>query len=179
MSWDGANVHMGCGSHPIPGWVNVDGAALPGVDVVLDIHAGLGAVPSDTVAWIYSSHVIEHICPNLLPEVLAHFHRMLRPGGLLTIATIDIDGIYHNWYRTNLNGGVSWNAALYGQTNSTDHPYDAHRQCFNYARLAECFRAAGFRDPRPWTTEKYACIYNLYDFARSCADVTCFCEGVK
>src|SRR3712207_8115900 len=35
------NLHLGCGTVILPGWVNVDSQPYPGVDRVLDVRAGL------------------------------------------------------------------------------------------------------------------------------------------
>ena len=175
----GARLHLGCGSHIMHGWLNVDGARRPMLDAVMDFHRDLPKIPDNVLSWIYTSHVVEHWFPDMVPGMLRHLHRALQPGGKLTIATTDIDGIYKNWYLTNLNDGYSWAAALFGQTNSADHPFDAHRDCFNYAKLERLLLGAGFASVRQWSVGDYPEIAAHNDFAFSCAAVTCYAEGVK
>jgi len=70
----------------IPGWVNLDIAALPGVDVVADIErcaeAGL-PFAADAFDGFLMSHVVEHI-RNVLP-LMTELHRIARPGASLMI----------------------------------------------------------------------------------------------
>lgn len=57
-------LNVGCGRNIQKGWVNLDSAALPGVDIVCDLE-NLGATPIDlpdeTVNQFLVSHVIEHV----------------------------------------------------------------------------------------------------------------------
>jgi predicted SAM-dependent methyltransferase len=178
MSWDGASLHLGCGGKRLAGCVNVDAVAGPGVDAVLDVTRDLGSLPDNALAWVYSSHVIEHIAPDLLPGVFAHLHRALRPGGVLTLATIDLDGIYHRAYSKGYSAH-DWNAYLYGDTKSTDSPWMAHKQCFTAATLTALLRAAGFAQVRPWALAAYPAVAALNDCAASSWHVTLYLEGVK
>lgn len=175
--WAGAKLHLGCGTHRLAGWVNADGAKTPATDVVANAFDLLRFIPKETLSWVYTSHVIEHIHPDRLPELLTLIRRALAPGGKLTIATIDFEKIYLNRFKTS-NNGSAWNSALYGETNSTDHPYAAHRQCFTYDLLSAMLVQAGFPKVRTWQPEGYAEIAQLNDYAVSCRLVTCFAEGL-
>jgi SAM-dependent methyltransferase len=75
-------VNLGCGTDIRPGWVNLDSAALPGVDVV---HAiGDGPLPFDdaSVDEVLAKDVLEHV--ELIPT-MQELHRVLRPGGRLHV----------------------------------------------------------------------------------------------
>lgn len=172
-------LHLGCGEHLLPGWENVDGRHRPGVARVLDLHhGGLGFLDADAYEWVYSSHVIEHVYPDVLPEVLRDLHRILAPGGRLTLATTDLVGIFRNRFETAANGDA-WEAALFGEVDSKSDPMAAHRNCFTYPKLERLLLEAGFRTVRPWSTEDYPELHALYDYARTCALVTCFAEAIK
>ena len=57
-------LHLGCGRDIMPGWVNVDHVALPGVDVIADLDAcARTRLPfeDDSVGEIRMSHVLEHM----------------------------------------------------------------------------------------------------------------------
>jgi predicted SAM-dependent methyltransferase len=178
IAWDGAKLHLGCGDHPLAGWINVDGRPGAGVNLILDVQHDLDMLPAGVLQWVYTSHVVEHIAPDLLPGVLAHLYRALRPGGVLTVATISLEGIFHNAYEKGYDP-KAWNSYLYGNSNSTDNPFMAHRQCFTYQTLTAALNAAGFATVRPWTIEQYADIFALNDCARSSYHVTVYAEGVK
>jgi hypothetical protein len=102
--------------------------------------------------------------------------RALRPGGKLIVATIDLPGIWAHRYVSSKNGSA-WNSALYGETNSTDHPFLSHKQAFDSGSLAALFKEAGFSDVKPWHLDAYPEIKTIRDYALTCALVTVFVEG--
>lgn len=180
MSIDWSRVtrlHIGCGTHRLPDpWCNTDAVACSGSDAVLDVHHDLTRIPSDALSWVYWSHGPEHCFPDLLPGVFRELRRCLRPGGKLDVVTIDINGIYHNRYIAGLSS-ASWNAALYGEASSKDHPGLAHRQCFNYQMLQSELLAAGFQSAAPFDLRSYPELWALNDYGRSCANVSVFVEA--
>jgi predicted SAM-dependent methyltransferase len=173
-------LHLGCGTRYLPGWINADaysaGCTTP--DVVLDLHRDCAAIPSESLTWIYSSHVIEHVFPDLLPGILKHLCRSLNPGGKLTIATTDLDGIYQHRYRSP-DDGPHWECALFGLTRSTDSPFDAHRDCFTVGKLSRLMLEAGFGTARPWEYGEYPELHALRDFGSEARLVSCLVEGIK
>ena len=187
IAWAGLKLHIGCGArHLPPPWVNSDALEVPVIggvacahpDVLLDINADLGGIPTASLDQAYWSHGVEHIYNDLLPGVLVELCRVLRPGGALTLATTDLASIFHNSYS---KGGPPehWNAALYGDARSIDIPFMAHRQCFDYAYLARLVSAAGFGIVRPWTASQYQEIAALNDHSTTSAPYSVFVEGIK
>ncbi len=82
----GLKLNLGCGRACIPGWVNVDTTALPGVDVVADLErCRTQRLPfaEDAVDEFLLSHVLEHIDDTL--GVMQELHRIARPGATATI----------------------------------------------------------------------------------------------
>ncbi len=75
-------LNLGCGRSPIPGWVNIDSTALPGVDVVADLESGSLPFEDDSAVEISGSHVLEHIKSPL--PLMQELHRIARPGALAT-----------------------------------------------------------------------------------------------
>lgn len=79
-------LNLGCGRHPIEGYVNVDHMALPGVDVVADLDAcAKTPLPfdADSADEILMSHVLEHIQGSL--SLMQELHRVAKAGALATI----------------------------------------------------------------------------------------------
>lgn len=173
-----ARLHLGCGDKILPRpWVNADAKSGTSVDLVIDLHDPW-QLQADEYEWIYTSHVIEHLYPDRLPRALTLLHRALRPGGLLTLATISLEGIYQNAF---LKGypPEAVNAYLYGDAKTTDSPLAAHRQCFTEPYLTDLMRKAGFATVRPWSLTQYPEIKALNDCASSSYHVTLYLEGLK
>lgn len=82
----GLNLNLGCGRHPLEGWVNVDIAPMPGVDVIVDLDAcRTQPLPfaDDCASTLQMLHVLEHIRDTL--ALMQELHRIALPGALLTI----------------------------------------------------------------------------------------------
>jgi len=77
-----ARLNLGCGTDVRPGFVNVDVAALPGVDVVHDLDVLPLPFESETFEQIVCQDVLEHVD---LVGVLRECHRILAPGGTVAI----------------------------------------------------------------------------------------------
>jgi len=78
-------LHLGCGRSPLPGWVNVDAVAGPGVDLVHDLDRCADRplpYPSDSVDEFLASHLLEHLHHPL--PFMQELHRVARPGAAAT-----------------------------------------------------------------------------------------------
>ena len=79
-------LNLGCGRSPLQGWVNVDIAPLPGIDVVADLdRCRTHPLPfaESSASEFLMSHVLEHIGDTL--ALLQELHRIAQPGARLTI----------------------------------------------------------------------------------------------
>ncbi|MFQ3649305.1 MAG: methyltransferase domain-containing protein [Gemmataceae bacterium] len=76
-------LNLGGGQRQKPGFYNVDCVALPGVDILADLEKPLSALPDNSVAAIYSRHVLEHI--SHFQQLIAELHRITQPGGQIEI----------------------------------------------------------------------------------------------
>lgn len=57
-------LNLGCGTHKIPGFINVDKFAACAPDLVCDLEAFPWPWESNSVAKVIMAHVLEHICPS-------------------------------------------------------------------------------------------------------------------
>lgn len=79
-------LNVGCGRHPLPGWINLDRVPGPAVDVVADLDALRGAplpLPDDSIDEFLLAHVIEHLEDPL--GLLQELWRIAKPGALAVI----------------------------------------------------------------------------------------------
>src|SRR3989338_8456713 len=75
-------LNLGCGENIKEGWVNLDSAALPGVDVVHDIEKIPFPFKDGEFDEILCRDVLEHV--EYIP-VLRELYRILKPGGVLRV----------------------------------------------------------------------------------------------
>src|SRR5215472_16212684 len=76
-------LHIGCGKHKMPGALGLDIAALPGVDVVLDLDKEKLPFSDNIFDIVYAYHVLEHL--HNLSDVLVELHRVCKPGAVIDI----------------------------------------------------------------------------------------------
>lgn len=74
-------LHLGCGSSPRMGWINLDIRDLPGVDIVRDVLRGL-PFGDGTVDEIASENFLEHIPQTEAIWLMNEMWRVLVPGGV-------------------------------------------------------------------------------------------------
>ena len=79
-------LNVGCGRNIQEGWINLDSAALPGVDLVCDlesVRASPIALPDESVEQFLISHVIEHIRDSL--GLMQELWRLAKPDAIAVI----------------------------------------------------------------------------------------------
>lgn len=87
------NLGSGGGKGELPGYLGVDLLALPGVAIQADLNEPLDLIPDSSVEAIHSSHCFEHV-DNFM-GLMREVHRVLKPGGLIHIATPHFSNPFH------------------------------------------------------------------------------------
>jgi protein O-GlcNAc transferase len=111
-------------------------------------------VPDRSVDAVFSHHNIEHVFAHEVPQALAEFLRVLRPGGLALIATPDLQALgrviaagrlEETLYRAPV-GDIAALDVVYGLRRDIEsgREYMAHRTGFTGRTLARRLNAAGF-----------------------------------
>lgn len=87
---DVVKLHLGCGDDYKQGYINVD--LYPKNPTAVDAVWDIKTVPyaDNSVDEIVCSHVIEHFDANTGHQVLAEWHRVLKPNGILKLETPDL-----------------------------------------------------------------------------------------
>jgi predicted SAM-dependent methyltransferase len=191
-------LHLGSYTNAVPGWVNIDrspgivlsrhrlaaralraaklisaGQAVtrfPPSVVRRDVTKGL-PYPDGSVSWIYSSHMIEHLSRPAAHELLHECARVLRPGGVLRLATPDL----RQWIEEYLAGdhahGETPADSLMAKLGTYCDPPGSrvhrlafriftgsvHQWLYDYESLAAALEAAGFDEVRPLGFREGAC----------------------
>jgi predicted SAM-dependent methyltransferase len=135
-------LHIGSGPMAIAGWTNVDVAAYPGVDVVLDARQPW---PFTGVELIFAEHFLEHLTLAEGLAFLRECRRVLREDGVLRLSTPNLDWVWLTHYKPpaqltpeeQLIGCLEINRAFHGW---------GHRFLYNFRTITLALRAAGFAE---------------------------------
>lgn len=77
---------IGCGGNKQPGFLGMDRRDLPGVDLVHDLEVTPYPLDDECCITIVGSHIIEHIKPWLMFDVMNELWRIMKPGGRLALS---------------------------------------------------------------------------------------------
>ena len=85
-------LNVGCGTDYKAGWVNIDNNSdnnIEKLDLNWDLRNPL-PFPDNSVDYIFNEHFIEHLTVEEGKASVKDFMRVLKPGGVLRIATPDL-----------------------------------------------------------------------------------------
>ncbi|MEO5373603.1 MAG: methyltransferase domain-containing protein [Alphaproteobacteria bacterium] len=130
-------VHLGCGRRILPGYLNVDIAPGPGVDVVCDLRAL--PLADNSVDFFYSCANIEHFGRHEWRGLLVHWFGRLKCGGSLRLSTTDFAAVCAHYRDTETLHDLL-GLVIGGQRDA----HDWHGMVFDFDLLREGLEAAGF-----------------------------------
>ena len=132
-------LNLGCGLHPIDGYINIDMRKLPGVDIVATVDAlPIGPGEADT---IFSSHLLEHFPQESLKrKLLPYWHSLLRPGGQFHAIVPDCETMIEQAAAGNYTFD-EFREVLFG---AQDYAGDFHYNALTPNSLSELLNGAGF-----------------------------------
>lgn len=86
-------LQIGCGHNSMAGWLNTD--LDPKSDGVVKLDAGKTfPFPDNTFDFIFSEHIFEHLTFDESCNFLSESYRVLKPNGIIRIATPDINFLF-------------------------------------------------------------------------------------
>lgn len=138
-------LHFGCGGRFLDGWLNVDGWARAGVDLVIDLRQPL-PLADGSCRLIFTEHVFEHIDQSFRARVLCEFRRLLATDGVLRINVPDCE-LHVEAY---INNDLDWFATVFGMDLDKTRGLNSifmdhfHRFVDDWESLSFALREAGF-----------------------------------
>lgn len=146
-------LHFGCGSHRIPGWLNVD---VKGSDCDVDLASGDLPWPDNCFKVAVGLHVIEHL--ELRHELIPLFEelrRVIRPEGAVWVSCPDIERICKSYQENGLSDLVQDRQKRFPEfslgevpdvhmINILFHQAGEHRNLFDFDLLKWAFTHTGF-----------------------------------
>lgn len=138
---------LGCGTRPDPRAINVDCDPTANADLFLDV-SDLSIVPDGSMEEIRSYHLFEHLTRNEARRALREWHRVLVPGGVLSIECPNLAVCVREVGRHfDERGDDLAMIGIYGDPNCADQLPMRHKWGWSPETLAKELDAAGFRDP--------------------------------
>jgi predicted SAM-dependent methyltransferase len=138
-------LHLGCGANVLSAWANVDLARREGV-VRWDLTDPL-PVQSDTIAFVYCEHFLEHISLDDARGLLSECRRVLKGGGVLRLSTPSLSKLVEDYRlgRTSEWRDVGWNPATPCQMVNEGLRLWGHEFVYDEAELRQILQEVGFR----------------------------------
>jgi predicted SAM-dependent methyltransferase len=153
----GIFLHIGCGEIDIPGFINIDARPLKHVHL---LKRDISKLPfkSNSVTFIYMSHILEHIPTNRLAIIFKEMHRVLKPEtGVLRISVPDFDKLVGIYLDNQRDLPLILSPLLGGQ----DYKFNYHYSVFNKEYLSVLCKNAGFRFVNEWDPNN--CLYHDFE----------------
>lgn len=84
-------LQLACGSHALPGFINIDWRETPATDLLCDIRRL--PFPEGSVTEIQCYHALEHFNRKEAERAVEHWASLLAPGGKLVLEVPDFAGL--------------------------------------------------------------------------------------
>ena len=162
VSHDVVKLQIGCGWNHMSGWLNTDAA----IDIckrgVLYLDAGNPfPFPDESVDYIYSEHLFEHLNYAQAVNMLKECHRVLKPSGIIRLATPDfhfLKDLYLHPEKPVNQRYIEWSANGGGKTKPIPvsplyvvnkfHTAWGHQIIYDRETLIGLIQEYGFKDVR-------------------------------
>lgn len=135
---------VGCGRNKYPGAIGVDRNPNTNADIIADLDHFPWPLRDNSFREIRASHVIEHVADVI--KTVEEFHRLLAPGGRVTIITphyTDFSSFCDPTHRWHLN---SFSLRYFGDDNADFGYYSPvrFREISTHVKLLALWKYLGF-----------------------------------
>lgn len=143
-------LNLGSGSHPLPGYFNLD----------ISDNNPVYPLPyaNNSIDEIRASHILEHFGHTESIAVLQEWARVLKPGGELKIAVPDFTLLCEAFHNGMNDCKLIEMMIMGGQVDE----YDYHKSIWYYQKLSDILGCLGFVNIVRWQSEITDCAsYNI------------------
>jgi predicted SAM-dependent methyltransferase len=133
-------VELASGERPHDGFCHCDERILAATDLVCRVECLPFA--DDSVESMVASHIIEHFSYLTVEEVLAEWHRALKPGGDILIITPNFGYVAHGYAEGWMDHTEARNRAFGGQ----DYTGNYHYNLFDSQSMGQALENTGFKN---------------------------------
>ena len=143
-------LNLGCGTHHIKGFINVDIRKKVSPDLVCDVRSL--PFPDNSCEIVVAYDILEHLSWRETVPVLKEWLRVLSPKGFMLIRVPDFDRISLLLYFFSFE---RLSALVCG---GQDYPENTHKAVFTEYHFLQLSKSLGFRIERVW---KYPNSFNI------------------
>lgn len=144
-------LHVGCGNNRFEGWINADITADSELIVYMEKPLPFR---NGSLMRVYSEHVIEHVPYEVAQGFLKEVRRVLAPGGVVRIATPDLETLVEAYARKDWRSRICWAGTedyaflrTRAQFLNVSLRWWGHRHVYDREELERVFQDAGFGKP--------------------------------
>lgn len=159
-------LNLASGTDIKDGWVNLDVVAWPSARRPPDVYWNAKdpiPFPDGSADEIYCGYTFLHIPLSWHQRLLRECHRVLRPGGILTVGEVAMEELLPRWLQNPSDSylsGLIWGEA--GSVHGEDMAqWDNHMQGFTELSLARFLSEGGFTDLERVSIHSAAVWYEL------------------
>lgn len=136
-------VNLGCGKRDFgPDWIHIDGGDYPHLNKEYGSISEL-KMNNNSVDLLYASHLIAYFSREEFKNILKEWFRVLKPGGILRLATPDFDDMTTLYQ----SGGVELKdiiGPLYGKMRMGEE-WIYHKETYDFKTLNHILIDSGFK----------------------------------
>jgi len=151
-------LQIGCGKNVLSGWLNSD-ISLKDSRTGIYMDAGKPfPLPDGSFDYIYSEHLFEHLTYQQAQNMLKESYRVLKPGGIIRIATPDLQflmRLYQEPEKPIHKEYIAYSVKNEGlpatpvYVINRFHTSWCHQIIYDHETLSAALEAVGFKSPTP------------------------------
>lgn len=139
-------LNLGCGSKYHKDWINIDSVSNNNNILARDLLKGI-PYKNNNVDVIYNSHLIEHFSKENATDFIKECYRVLKPGGIIRIATPNLEEIAKN-YTKYINRSIKNDKiAEFKYDFTMIEMYDQFVRNFSGGALGQLYKKGDFLEP--------------------------------